>query len=408
MKSYVLSLAAKNILRNKRRTVLTFSMLVFGVSFYILLSALFEGFDRAAFESIINFESGHIKARSDKYDKDFPFDPENFMENSSAVMESIRKDPSVLGVAPRILFSAEMDNGLDDTPVLVTGIDPQADDSVFGLGEYFTDGSFDPTGAVVGADLAKEMSLYPGDPFYITFRTKAGAYYSLELWVAALLKSPDPAGNKTRIFIDIALASNVLGTPGAATEIAVKTDNLKTAAKTAERLRKRTSGVSIQSWDEMSHGFTQTMQTKGKMSQIILFFILIIAMIGIVNTVLISVFEKRKEIGTLKAIGFSDSEVRNIFVLEGAIVGFIGSLLGALLGALFNAYLSTVGLDYGAIMEGLGDDMGIGFLSIVRTTWNPEHYIVPVTLSTLASALAAYLPARRAMKMDPAGALRTT
>lgn len=400
----MLRLSMKNILRNKRRTAITFAMLSFGTALYIFLAGMFDGFDVAALNGVINFESGDIKMRSQKYDDDRIYALDALVDNPQSFIAKVEKLPFVKGVTTRLSFFAEMDNGIDSTSVVAVAIDQETDESVFSLKKYYVEGDLQANAAVVGKELAQELGLAVGDYFYLTFRTKTDAYYSLELWISGLLLSPDATSNKSKIFMNLHEAQQVLGVQDAVREVNIKTKNLHKATSYAQQMRNEITFVDVLSWKETSYALSNTLEQKSKIVDAILFFVLVIAMIGVINTILISIYEKRREIGTLKALGMLDKEVRNLFIWEGFLLGVLGSLLGVGLGAIINGYFVVYGFDFSS----LSSDSASGMISIgtIKSQWSLQAMLIPVILSTLVSTLAAYLPARKVMKMQPVETLR--
>lgn len=402
--NYMLRLSIKNILRNKRRTAITFAMLSFGTALYIFMAGIFEGFDVAALNGVINFESGEIKVRSQKYDEERVYALDALVDNPQSIISKVKTFPFVKGVTKRFTFFGEMDNSIDSTPVVAVAIDQETDESVFSLKKYYVEGDLQPYAAVVGKELANEMGLSVGDYFYLTFRTKSDAYYSLELWISGLLLSPDATSNKSKIFINLNEAQEVTGVKGAVREVNIKTNDLYKATEYAQQMRSEIASADVLSWEETSYALAETLEQKGKIVDVILFFILLIAMIGIINTILISIYEKRREIGTLKALGMLDKEVRNLFISEGFLLGLFGSLLGVALGTLINWYFVVHGFDFGSLNSGSAS--GMAFIGVVKSQWSLQAILTPVVFSILVSTLAAYLPARKVMKMQPVDTLR--
>jgi len=154
---YLFKLAIKNLMRARRRTILTFLVLSFGVAVYIMMTSLMAGFDRTSNHNIINFETGHFKIRSADFDEEHPFD----LKNATVDPERREREKRafVTGVAPRLNFTAELDNGQDTTPVVAVGLDPQADAGVFTLQDFVSAGRLEPGGMLVGRNLAESLAL---------------------------------------------------------------------------------------------------------------------------------------------------------------------------------------------------------------------------------------------------------
>ena len=400
---YLFKLSLKNLMRSKRRTILTFTMLTFAVIFYLIMEGSLEGFDKASFQNKIDFETGHFKIRSKQFDEDHPYDVDNYLDNVSVINAKLSKMDFVKGYTSRISFIGEIDNGVDSAPVITIGIDPVNDKKVFILEKYITKGKLEPEGVLVGKPLAKDMNVGLGDQIYITFRDKEGMYTSMDLLITGIVMTADPMINNGAVFINLNEAKEHMGSEGV-TEISIKTSDFKEIELYAKRLKSEIDG-NVQNWKELSTEFAALMETKRKGSSVFLLFIIIIALVGIINTILMSVYEKRQDIGTLMALGMEHKEVRNMFIFEGFIIGVIGCLMGLLLGTLINLYFIYVGINYTAMM---GDtNMGLNVMGHVKSTWVFSAYIKSFLIVVIASVLSSYYPAKKVMKMSPVECLRT-
>jgi putative ABC transport system permease protein len=405
MNSYILKLAFKNITRSKRRTILTFLMLSFGVSIYILMAGLFDGFDRTSFKNAIEFETGHFKIQLENFDKDRPFDKDFIITNMDKVESVLKTKKFIKGYTGRLQILGEIDNSQDTSPVIAVGLDPSRDKTVFNLKQYIYEGGFAKNGVVVGKKLAEDMNLKMGDVIYITFRNKDDMVTSMQLSISGLLNCSDEKVNMGTVFINLDEAMKAMNFRGV-TEFAVLTDatteDLNQVKKYIRELQKELPGFKMDRWDQQNEGLQAAVAIKKKAFDILLLFILAIGAVGIVNTMLISILEKRREIGTLKALGMQDKEARNLFVFEGLVIGLIGSIIGAILGTFMNLYFVVKGIDYAALAG-----REYAFLGVIKSTWPIAAYFISMFLATSLSVLASYYPAKKVMKMQPVDCLRT-
>jgi len=406
---YLFNFALKNILKEKRRSILTFLVLSVGIAIYILVTGMLDGFDKNSFQNFINFETGHFKIRNEKFIEDEPYDTENLIENSSKIITALYKIPSVKGVTARLKFLGEADNGEDSSPIIITGIDAKKDNTVFNLQNFISDGEFKTTGALIGQALAKELGLSKGDSVYLTLRSKDGMLTSVEEEITGIIKSTDPKTNNSSVFISLKEAQKLLDVTGV-TELTIKTDS-PNKVKEYQKLIKlqlktnNISGVILYNWHQLSSDFAALMATKRKSTNVIVLFIILIAIIGIINTLLMSVYEKKKEIGTLMALGMEKKEIKNIFMFEGVIIGIVGSILGIILGTAINSYFVIHGIDYSSLIG--GNNMGLNIGGVVKSTWAIKACVNSFVLVTIASLIASYYPAKKIMKMEPMECLRT-
>ncbi len=404
---FLFSLSLKNIIRYKKRTILTFLILSFGIAFYIWMDSFIDGLNEQSFDNVINFETSHFKIQNKKYDEDKPFSEDNFMNNFGEVIAALKKETFIESYTTRIKFPAELDNSIDSTPCQVIGIDQAQDKKVFILPEFIEEGSLKPGCAMIGKKLAAGMNVKVGDFIYITFREAKGMFNSIEMEISGIVFSPDPGTNNSTVFINLAEAKEFLNT-GGVTEVAIKTDNRDKYKKYKVALQKSITGYKIQSWIDMSQDFLAISKMKKQFSSIFVFFIIIIALVGIINTMLMSVLEKKREIGTMKALGFTDRDILKLFIFEGAIIGILGSIFGIILSIILNWYFVEHGIDMTTLMEGMGtDNMGYKIIGIAKSTWSIKPMINSIIICVIASVAASYYPAKQATKLQPVECLRT-
>ncbi len=403
--SYILKLAVKNVTRAKRRTILTFLMVSFGVSIYVLMAGLLEGFDRNTFRNTIEFETGHFKIREEGFNEDRPYDVDNIISETGEVRSVLQNNPDVTGYSGRLQFIGEVDNGIDSTPILTIGVDPEQDRTVFALDRYIYEGGFEEGGVILGKDLAEDLKLQIGDVTYITFRNEQGMMTSLQLYLSGLINTPYAQINRATAFILLKEAQSGMSVDGV-TDFSVTLDvdpqNRERLSDMMEEIDRGLQGYTLVRWDQQVEDLRSLTRMKKKVSSIFLLFILVIGGVGIINTMLISVLEKRREIGTLKALGMEDSQVRNLFIFEGLVIGLLGSLFGLLLGGLLNVYFAVHGIDYSGMV---GSEYS--FMGVMKSTWPLIAYVQAFLLAVMASVLASYYPARKVMDMQPVECLRT-
>lgn len=404
----LLQLAVRNLLRRRRRTVLTFLVLSFGVAVFLIYTAVLEGFNRASFENMINFETGHFTIRSRQWDPDDRYNITNALPAGKLreIYSAVSAIPAITAAAPRLRFPAEADNSRDALPCIVTGIDPILDPQVFTLTNYIARGRFNTNGMLIGQQLAENLNLTTGDSAFLTFRRGSGTYDSVLLEITGIILAGDPQVNRTGVFISLSLAQQLMQTDRVS-ELSLRSRDAQSAGTILPQLSSQLTSYKVVSWQQMSSSIAAVRETKNSVSLIFLFFIGIIALTGIINTVLLSVFEQQREIGTLKALGMTDRAIRRLFVLEGGLIGVCGTLAGILCGSAVVWYFSVHGIDMSALLQDSSLEFGFRVLGKVKAVPQTVPLIQAAIFSPGAALLAGYLPARKTTRLQPADCLRT-
>ncbi|MBU0671611.1 MAG: FtsX-like permease family protein, partial [Candidatus Margulisbacteria bacterium] len=183
---------------------------------------------------------------------------------------------------------------------------------------------------------------------------------------------------------------------------------LKDPARTQEfrdMLAKDIPGLEVVTWQDLAADVIAISQAKRGGTSFILFSIFVIALIGISNTILLAAFERTREIGMMAAMGMRRGQIVRLFVMEGAMIGVLGSITGCLLGILINIPFVKYGLNWGFLMRDVGD-IGYRVTGVSHGVWNINMIVIAFVAGIVISALTSIYPARVASKMEPTEALR--
>ncbi|MFW6365930.1 MAG: ABC transporter permease, partial [Spirochaetota bacterium] len=209
---YILHIAFKNILREKRRTILTFMMFSFGIASYIIMAGMLEGTDRMSIKNLIEHETGHMMVRSSDYSDDHPYDEEGMLDGSLAqeTIAFLETKQFVTGIAPRLEFLAELDNAKDALAVTAVGVDPDRDRTVFDFSQAIRSGDLQSGSCVIGRELAGDLNVKTGDIVYLTFKNRNGMYTSIDLEIVEEIVTTNPAIHASTVYLSINEAREML------------------------------------------------------------------------------------------------------------------------------------------------------------------------------------------------------
>ncbi len=406
--SYLLKLAYKNVIREKRRTILTIAILAFGIGFYLFTESFVMSAQQISIRNMIEFDTGQFKIRSLKYDTDKPYSVSNFIEHYEEIESVLAGKDYVTGYTERIQFLAEADNGINSLPIVAVGVNPERESSVFTTTNFVEGGALEEGGVLVGKDLADDLEVGVGDWIYVTYRTGQGMIGSTEMPVTGIINCADPQVNTSSVFVAIADAQKMLNIDSV-TEIAVATADYRTCFQYQDDLTASLGGYGVENWRQLGRSMIEFMNTDASFGFMFVVFIIVVALFGTINTMLLSVYEKQREIGMLKALGMTDGEVKRMFVIEGLIIGVIGSVAGMIFGTLINLPFIYIGFDFTQMMtDNKSANLGYRILGTLKGSWNLKSYFYSVIISILTTTLASFYPARKATLMQPVECLRIT
>jgi ABC-type lipoprotein release transport system permease subunit len=413
---FIISLALKNLSRYRRRTLITAFAIAIGLMMFIVVDSVLIGVEAESMRNLRWYETSSARIMHEEYWEERLLKPLDIsVEQPYEIISSLEQ----IGIpaAPRTTFAADMilysdDFGEDgNMSVQVTAVDPDLDNTVFRFEETLIEGRFAEAGAnelVIGSWFAEDIGAELG--YWVTFvtRGRGGFYEAMDMQIVGIVNCPNPNVNRTLLMIPIDVADEYLGMEGTVTEINMaipeRSDISKEVARIAEMLDDSSQRVKVARWDELAQDYVALAETKRGGTSMILFMVFLIAAVGISNTMLMAIYERIRELGMMRALGMSDRAIQLSFMIEAGGIGLIGSITGVLLGVLGNIYMVNVGVDLGFLMRDL--DMGYRIQSVMRGAWSPATLVVAFLFGTLLSMLVAYIPTRRALKMDIPSCLR--
>lgn len=395
--------AFRNILRNKRRTFLT----ALSIFFAAMISAFAIGFVNGLIDNYvtgsINYQTGDLKVSTQAYVQMKKFMPvEEYLPGAGQVMARISAVPGVEFAEKRIPFGILL--GKDDQSVAAVGMGLDLEQSRFGVGKMLVSGTLEKTGGIyIGSGLARKLGSKLDENLLLATKTAEGGLNGIKLKVKGIVSTGISMFDKQFFFISLEDASRLLKIRDGSTEILVFAKPGADKNRMKKDLEKVIPGGSVaQTPTEQIGSFYDLILATKYIYYFLDLLILFLASFVIVNTIMMAVFERMREIGTLKALGMTDREIFYNFTFEGMITGGLGGFAGGLVGYLLVVVLSKKGIDYGSAMANV--DMPIK--AIIYPSMSVESLIMTVILAIMISTLSAMIPAKFAKRLMPAEALR--
>lgn len=414
----ILKVAFRNVLRNRKRTILTILAIVVGIFAFIMSNTVIGGIDETTIRNTLNVETAHIKIyRSDYYPDRKELYLDFLISNVQGLSDELRDVDKNIAVAPRLKFRGSISLSSEDMPCVIVGIDPDNDGKVFNiLGSIPSGNGVTSEEAVkrfrsgektclIGLKFADLIGVLPGDEILLSGRTMHGAYNADSYIVAGLISSDNPAIDAFAVILPLSEATLFADTDGKVSEIAVKTSSRD--ERNIGPILKKIDGIlpgelKAHPWYEEMADVLNVFKIRRAALVLIISMLLFIAVAGITNTMLIAVMERTKEIGTLAAMGMKKREVTLLFLYEGMMIGILGGLLAAVLTIGPLIFFTTVGIS----MQ--GSEMLANVPISSRLYGKLDWYRLPlaVLIATAVSAVASFYPARKAARMNIAETLR--
>ena len=407
---FFLKMAFKNLTRHKRRTIITALIIAFAILIYILTEGLMLGMTEMSFNNIINLESGHLQVANQNYwddRKELPL--ENLISPSEGLKNKIARTDGFKAVTPRLNFSVNLNNGIDELPVTGTGINLKSDSKVFEINQHLTDGRMPKEGStevIMGNKLAELMDFQLGDYAVLLIRTEEKTFNTIDGEIVGLFNTPHPSLNENNIFIPLSTAQKRLNVDDKITHYAVRLNDQNTAVSAAKRLSSNLEApYQAYSWKDAARSLVTMLEMQDIETQVILAIILTLAAVGIINTVILSALERMEELGMMKALGMHEREIVFTFMGEAFGIGIIGGIMGIIMGIIGLVVFNINGLDMSVITAGGEMNYGFPLSGTIYAGWEIESFVFVFFYGLFVSVLASILPAMWAARKDPVKAI---
>ncbi|MCM2278614.1 MAG: FtsX-like permease family protein [Oligoflexia bacterium] len=398
-------IAIRNTFRNKRRTALNVFMIASGVASLILFKGFSANLILSIREGTIQFQYGHLQVARESLWKNSAENPnENLIPDYQGLLKRIQDVPSVKSATGWIGFYGLL--GAKDRTVgaQLLSLDPVNESlrlsnlvMVEGKAANYTGGQK----VLLGAGVASALRAKVGDNLNLLGYTYDGLVNALDVEVAGIFKSGLKEIDNVTAMIPLEVSQKLLDTKDVEKFIIY----LKSTELTEDGRRAVSSlldsgprGLEIKPWYELAAFYKEVRSFYNLYDAVIQLIILSLVLIGILNTIGMSVFERTGEMGTMRALGETQRNIVRQFVLEGAVLGVFGGVVGAVAGAVLALVINAI--DFRAPMPGASLPQRI---QILLPIWN---FVEALALTLAASMVAAVIPAVRAVKLEIVDALR--
>jgi len=397
-------MAFRDLGRNRRRTVFSALALGIGVALLLFIAAFIQGEVEQSLTSAVKLQSGNLQVRAKTYDEvktSLAF--EDLIANPDQVAAQIASLEPVQAATPRLFANGIVTNGDQSLGVRIIGIDP-ASTANAPYRDGMVSGAFltadDTGGILVGQSLADKVAIKTGDQVNLLVNTSNGDLDQQAFTVRGIYTTHTPGIDNTYVFMPLAKAQVFSKAGNHASAIFVL---LKDKSQTSAVVNALQSGsYQVLTFDEMNPLIVSLDQYSNAVMSLIYLIVLAIVATVIVNTLIMSVFERTREIGILSAIGMKSSSIMGLFLAESSLLAVGGVMIGLVLGALIVAYTSTAGFsiaDFGVTGILIGDR--------IYTHLTLQDTVTLTIMAFVVTLLAGIYPAQLAAKMEPVTALRS-
>jgi ABC-type lipoprotein release transport system permease subunit len=402
----LIQIAWRNIWRNKTRSLVIITAVVVGLWGGIFSDAFMQGMSDQQIYSSIHTETGHLQINEPGFLLNH--DMQLHIDHADNMVADIKKIPAVQAVAASIQVTAMASTASSSAGVMVNGIEPDSASQVSELSTLLTRGDYFKSDrnnqAVIGEQLAKKLKVKLHSRIILTLQTINGDIIYGAFKVEGIYRTHNSDFDKEMIFVRRKDMQSLINFPAEAasviTVLLYKNDDTKNVAAL---IQKEFPAKQVQTWIQLSPMLQLLSGTMMQMTVIFVAIILIALAFGIINTMLMAVMDRTREIGMLLSVGMKPSKVFAMIILETIFLSLTGAVIGVVISIATVYWFGKTGINLSFIAEGVN---ALGYSSVVYPALGTDFYGLLSVMVVVIAIAAGVFPARRAIRLKPAEAVR--
>jgi len=405
------AIAFRNIRRNSRRSLLSGTAIALSTLIIACMFSILAGISEDYRSNVTNYITGHVRLRNREYDANEQLNPLHLsVPGYAGLVEHLETLPGVLATAPRIQFATAIYRNERTYAGLGLGVDFEREGAVMQPDKAIARGLLPRMGErelALSVGLASELGVDVGQRITLFGKNKYLGLSGMTFAVTALVRFPVAGFNRSFFLLPLDTAGRFLKMPGEATEVLLLLADPRRQAQVAAEANRLLDGLGLTGVRALPaerignwHNLLRLMDSS---YNIIALFFFILGTTVIANTTMMVIFERMREIGTVAALGMTPGEIVTLFFLESLAIAVMAALAGVALALAITAPLSRTGIDLSGPLQGVGFEVS----PVIYPRISLRSTLFVFLYSVAVSALASFLPSRRAARIEPVEALRS-
>ncbi|MBT3302356.1 MAG: ABC transporter permease [Bacteroidetes bacterium] len=401
------SIAWRNVWRNKVRSSIVIIAVCLGLMSGVFSAAFMKGWMGQRMDAVLLTEMSYIQIHHPEFKENYEFT--YFVDNSDKIVQDIKSLDPTIKLSKRMVINSMVASAETGTGVMIKGIDPEMEKEVTNIytkiveGAYFEGISKNPV--VIGKKLADKLDVSIRNKIIVTVQDQDGNVTSGAFRVAGIYKTSNTTFDGSTIFVRNSDLATLVGVnPEMSHEIALLLSDQHNLEETTQIIGALNPDLLTESWKDLSPEMGYMDDLMGVYMYFIIIIILFALCFAIINTMLMAVLERVKEIGMLMAVGMNKLRVFSMLMLESIFLTLSGGFLGIVLGYILFLFFQKNGIDMSIWGEGLE---AMGFAAIIYPEFDYGMIIPIIILVILTGLLSSLYPAYKALKLNPADSIRT-
>jgi len=399
-------IAWRNVWRNKIRSIVIMLSIAIGLFSGLALLALYQGMMKGRVKTVIYSEVGHLQIHHPQFKKDYK--PEFTIPDGQYLLKKITSMPEVKLAVPRSITNGMLSTPGGSAGVQVNGVIPEQEYLVSQLKKKIIEGNVfnlkKKNQIIIGKKLANKLKLNLGSKLVLTFVDSSEEIVSAAFRVSAIYQSDNAPLDELNVYVTMRELSNMLKIQNEFHEIVLilKQDNLIDTLN--HQLSKQFIAAKIETWRKISPETNLLVKTTDQYSYIIMVIIMLAQAFGIINTMLMAILERTREIGMMLALGTNRIRIFTLVLLETFFLTFAGTPIGIISSWAVISHFNKKGLN----MSGMGNEMmnSFGFASMIYPEFPVDKILKIFIIVFLTALFSCLFPALKALRLQPVEALR--
>ena len=404
MTGKLVKLGWKNVWRNPTRSGVVVIAVLLGTWAGIFISAFYNGMIQDYLKNELELSVGHVQVMHENF-KDL-YNPKFYIRDAGAIIDTLERKPYADTIREESLVTGLAQSAVSSFGVTIHGIDTVSD-SLHPLNKYVAQGAFlegvTRNPAMVGKSLSERLNLDLQSKVILNFQDVNGNITAGSFRVAGIFDTYNDRYEESNVFVRGRDLNDILGQEQLIHKITLQITDYTQANRVVAELRQQYPDLDISSWGEAAPELQYVFDIMDITLYVIMVIIIIALVFSIINTMLMAVMERTRELGMLMALGMNQSRLFFMILAETFFLTMVGTPLGLAFSWMTISYFEHVGINLGAFAEGLN---AYGFGTIIHPSLHPEYYLNITLMIAAASFISALYPAWKTMQLNPVEAIR--
>ncbi len=400
-----IKIAWRNIWRTPLRSMIVISSIVLGIWAGIFVVAFCYGLNKQRTLSSIQNYTSHIQILHPEYNNDF--ESKYVLDNIDTLKETLDKEDKIKAYALRSIMFGMVSSPVKSNGVQIIGVNKTQEKEVSNIINNLKKGTYFDTkrknALLIGESLAEKLNVRLNSKVVLTFQDNENNIITGAFRICGIYKTQYSKYDDSHLFVENKDLHRLIKNEGYH-QVAILCTSLKDVDQTQISLENELDGYVIKDWKAISPELAYADEVMETWLFLIMIIIMLALIFGIINTMLMAVFERRKELGMLMAIGMNKSKVFSLIIIETLFLSVVGAPSGMLLGFLTVSITSKTGIDLSIVGDGLES---VGLSNFIYPVIEPKFYLFIGLMVFMFTLIAAIYPSKKALKLKPTEAIRT-